>query len=119
MQALTNAEDVDGYRDHCVRLLQIPNSLVKQYERENFPNDMQTKCYVRCVFNELGLLNETTFNVERFVLLLGDSNISDGENFIRSKVVKCTRKHAQTTDACEVAYRSFICFRKENLVESL
>lgn len=112
--------DIDGIREKCVSSLEIPQALVKQYERENFPNDMKTKCYVKCILNNLELFDDTHgFDTERFVTVLGDSSRSDGESFIRTKVLKCTRKNAQSSDACEFAYRSFLCFRKESLVESL
>lgn len=118
-QAVTSAGKLQVFRDECVKTLQIPTNLVKQYERDNFPNDPQTQCYVKCIFNKLDLLDEVnSFNVRRFIKLLGDDQI-DSENMIRAKVMKCAKRNEKVADICELAYRNFICFRKEDLVETL
>lgn len=110
---IQTAENIAAYRPVCATSLNIPEDKVNEYKKFNFPNDEKTQCYIKCIFEKMGLFDEKEgFNVEHLVKQLGQGK---NETAIRPEIVKCADKNTQKTNACQWAYRGFDCFKKANL----
>jgi hypothetical protein len=54
-----------GYRNICVKDLDIPEERVAEFKSWKFDEDYEkTECYIKCIFTKMGLFSdETGFNV--------------------------------------------------------
>lgn len=101
-----------AYRAECVKSLSVPEELVTQYKKWQFPDDEKTHAYINCVFKLMGLFEEVKgFNIEHLVLQLGQNKDA---NQIRIEVTKCAEKKPET-DAKKWAYTGLKCFQAGNL----
>lgn len=106
-------ENLVSYRPECASSLSIPDNVVNEYKKWNFPDDEKTRCYIRCIFEKMGLFEEATgFNVDRLVKQLGQGR---NETQIRPEVEKCADKNPAKDNACVWAYRGFNCFKAAHL----
>lgn len=110
---IQTAENIAAYRPECATSLSIPEDKVNEYKKWIFSNDEKTQCYIKCIFEKMGLFDEKNgFNIENSVKQLGQGK---NETTVRPEVVKCADKNTQNSNACEWAYRGFDCFKKANL----
>ncbi|XP_075144694.1 general odorant-binding protein 99a-like [Haematobia irritans] len=110
-------DDLLQFRKECVAELEIPENLVEQYKKWEYPNDSVTQCYMKCVFSKFGLFDsESGFNVENIhKQLVGENAEADHDDAIHAKIESCVDKNEQGSNACEWAYRGAVCFIKNNL----
>ncbi|GAB0088723.1 General odorant-binding protein 99a [Sergentomyia squamirostris] len=110
---IQTAEDLGKYRTKCVEDLKIEEAAVTEYKKWNFTNDEKTRCYIKCIFNQMELFNdETGYNIEHLVEQLGQSG--DKEK-VREQIVKCADDNPNKDDKCTWVFRGFNCFREKNL----
>lgn len=106
-------ENLVSYRPECASSLSISDEAVAEYKKWNFPDDEKTRCYIRCIFNKMGLFEDATgFYVDRLVKQLGQ-NREEAE--VRTEVLKCADKNPGKDDACIWAFRGFNCFKAAHL----
>uniref|UniRef100_A0A1I8PTN3 Odorant binding protein n=1 Tax=Stomoxys calcitrans TaxID=35570 RepID=A0A1I8PTN3_STOCA len=110
-------ENLLQFRNECVAELEVPENLVEQYKKWQYPEDPLTKCYLKCVFTKFGLFDaENGFNVKNIhQQLVGVNAEADHDDEIHGKIESCVDKNEQKSDACEWAYRGATCFIKNNL----
>lgn len=110
---IQTADNLTAYRPVCASSLNIPEATVNEYKKWNFPDDEKTRCYIRCIFEKMGLFTDATgFNVDRLVKQLGQGR---NETEIKPEVVKCADKNPNKDHACIWAYRGFNCFKNAHL----
>lgn len=101
------------YRPECASSLSISEDAVNEYKKWNFPDDEKTRCYIRCIFNKMGLFDDASgFNIDHLVKQLGQ-NRDEAET--RTEVVKCADKNPNKDDNCVWAFRGFKCFKEAHL----
>lgn len=106
-------DNLSTYRPECASTLNIPENVVAEYKKWNFPDDEKTRCYIRCIFNKMGLFtDEQGFNVERLVKQLGQNR---NETEVRAEILKCADKNEAKDNACVWAFRGFNCFKEAHL----
>jgi PBP/GOBP family len=98
-------DDLTNARKQCIAQLEIPSTLVAEYQKRIFTADGATPCYIQCVFSQLGIFSTATgFNTDYYLAQLGK-----GDTF-KAGVVGCYDNSG--TDTCMWAYRAFTCFNK-------
>lgn len=77
------------------------NDLAEKYEKHDFPNDMKTKCYIKCMFEKQGTFDDTNgVNVEHMIKVSKNP---------RALVERCALNRTESENACSWAYRIFEC----------
>lgn len=95
------AEDVKRFSSGCKISLQIMKDLAEKYEKHDYPNDMKTKCYIKCMLEKLGTFDDTNgVNVEH------TRKVSKNP---RARVERCVLNRMESENACSWAYRIFEC----------
>ncbi|XP_075149050.1 general odorant-binding protein 99a-like [Haematobia irritans] len=110
-------ENLLQYRNECVSELKVPENLVEQYKKWQYPEDDVTKCYLKCVFVKFGLFDESSgFNVDYIhQQLVGANAEADHNNDVHAKIESCVDNNEQGSSPCERAYRGVTCFIKNHL----
>uniref|UniRef100_A0A182WEA3 Odorant-binding protein n=1 Tax=Anopheles minimus TaxID=112268 RepID=A0A182WEA3_9DIPT len=96
----------------CMEYLQVPGYRYVEYASNNYPDDPETKCLIRCVGLNLRWWNDTTGMqpavMERF--FHPDETDAEYEN----RTAQCLEQHltngTELSDCCCVAYESFRCY---------
>ncbi|XP_055695430.1 general odorant-binding protein 99a-like [Lutzomyia longipalpis] len=110
---IQTAEDLAKHRTKCVEELKIEESAVTEYKKWNFTDDEKTRCYIKCIFNQMELFSdETGYNVEHLVEQLGQTG--DKEK-VREQIVKCVDDNPNKDDKCTWVFRGFNCFKANHL----
>ncbi|XP_061393272.1 general odorant-binding protein 99a-like [Musca vetustissima] len=110
-------DDLLQFRNECISELEIPENLVEQYKKWQYPNDSVTQCYLKCVFVKFGFFDTTNgFNVENIhQQLVGSHAEANHDDAVHAKIESCVDRNEQGSNACEWAYRGATCFIKNNL----
>lgn len=110
-------DDLLQFRNECVSELEIPENLVEQYKKWQYPNDSVTQCYLKCVFVKFSFFDTASgFNVENIhQQLVGSQGEANHDDAIHATIESCVDNNEQGSNACEWAYRGATCFIKNNL----
>ncbi|XP_061395437.1 general odorant-binding protein 99a-like, partial [Musca vetustissima] len=105
------------FRNECIAELQVPENLLEQYKKFDYPNDATTQCYLKCIFVKFGFFDTTSgFNVENIhQQLVGTSAEANHDDELHTKISSCIDKNEQGSNACEWVYRGATCLIKNNL----
>jgi len=105
---LKTTDDLNIARKECVLELKVPTTTVEEYKKRIFTPEGVTPCYLRCIFNRLGLFDDKDgFIVDYYMKQLGREDVRGG-------VVGCFDNAG--TDTCMWAYRGFTCFLKNGFL---
>lgn len=106
---LKGGDDLTAARRECIAEFGISGDLLADYRNKIFKPEAPTPCYIRCVFERLGLFErEKGFNVEYYLRQLGREGDLSG-------AIKGAFDYSGT-DTCFWAYRTYINFREKGLL---
>ncbi|XP_017472956.1 PREDICTED: general odorant-binding protein 99b [Rhagoletis zephyria] len=108
-------EDLAHARDHCVSKLTIADDLVEKYKKWEYPDDEKTHCYLKCIFEELGLYDdEKGFDVHKVHHQVAGDKVDHFDD-LHKTIESCAKEGADSDDSCIRAYRGGICLINNNL----
>ncbi|XP_067625746.1 general odorant-binding protein 99a [Eurosta solidaginis] len=108
-------EDLARYRDDCVSKLSIPADLVEKFKKWEYPDNEQSRCYLKCVFEHFGLFDEKDgFDVHKIHHQLAGDEV-DHSDELHGQIEDCVKESADAADACTKVYRGAKCFFRHNL----
>lgn len=106
------------HQKECVDKLNVPADLLDKYTKFVYPDDADTRCYIKCVFEQSGLFTEDTgFNVHKLHHhLVGEHGTVDHSDKTHAEIAKCVENKADDTNKCTTAYRGLKCMLDSNLL---
>ncbi|XP_053669802.1 uncharacterized protein LOC128720172 [Anopheles nili] len=95
----------------CFNTLRIPLQRFPSYLSGNFPDDAETKCFLRCMAIKLGVYcDETGADLDRHCLQFGLGECC--ENFANRHLVCLQQNSLPCPDRCTAAYKQELCFQE-------
>ncbi|KAF5290666.1 hypothetical protein FQR65_LT01956 [Abscondita terminalis] len=100
------AQVVAPFESECICETHVDPLLIKKWIFEHsFPQDPCFKCYIKCVFRRINLINfDGTFSLEE------NSNLN---NYVPGRTpeitIPCITQTSNITDVCEKAYEFSLC----------
>nr|ALV87637.1 odorant binding protein 8 [Drosicha corpulenta] len=99
-------EMIQSLHDACVEDTGVDESLIAAANNPGpLPDNQLLKCYMKCLMEEIGVLEGTTFDSEAFLDMLPDSMKTDVEPAIHN----C--KDTTGSDGCDLGYNLNACFK--------
>lgn len=107
-------EDLGAARTYCVDKLSVPENLVAEFRKWNFPDEEITRCYMKCMLTELGLFDPAKGapKVDNLVVQFGGS---ESRPTIKSEIQECIDNNNDAENNCSLAFLQFVCFISKNL----
>lgn len=107
-------EDLGAARAYCVEKLSVPENMVVEFRKWNFPNEEITRCYIECMLNKLELFDAANggAHVDNLVIQFGGV---ESRPTIKSDIQECIDNNTHADDHCTWAFTQFLCFVKSNL----
>ncbi|XP_058129337.1 uncharacterized protein LOC131284194 [Anopheles ziemanni] len=95
----------------CFNTLRIPLHRFPSYLTGIFPDDPETKCFLRCMAIKLGVYcDETGADLDRHCLQFGLGECCD--NFVNRHLTCLQQNSGPCPDRCTAAYKQELCFQE-------
>nr|QYL00045.1 OBP20 [Eupeodes corollae] len=91
--------------DRCQKEIGVDEALIAQSNNGNLPNDRKLQCYIHCLFQKTGLIDENNIiHLEHMIEILP----TEMQEIIERLISSCGTKHG--ADPCETAYLTVKCY---------
>ncbi|XP_058127119.1 general odorant-binding protein 45-like [Anopheles ziemanni] len=116
-QGVVMYKSIKQAQEECVTYLRIPRARLAVYNEHIYPQDIETKCMVRCMGLNLGWWNDTVGVKESALRAYFHPDPDDCQHERRTyhclKSQRLDSYAPQGLDPCERAYESFRCYYEQ------